>query len=105
MFPQYKVENNILTTNKVISSFETGEIQLRKDSKKTLSKKVKYLLSQKSYLFRFSHLMQKNLRKKLIDFYYNNNYLTACSYCKGRGYGEGEVDAAIQTPKALPLFS
>ena len=65
LFPQYKVENNILTTNKVISSFETGEIQLRKDSKKTLSKKIKYLLSQKSYLFRFSHLMQKNLRKKL----------------------------------------
>ena len=47
----------------------------------------------------------KNLRKKLIDFYYNNNYLTACSYCKGRSYGEGVVDAAIQTPKALPLFS
>ena len=47
----------------------------------------------------------KNLRKKLIDFYYNNNYLTACSYCKGRGYGEGEVNAAIQAPKALPLFS
>ena len=40
-----------------------------------------------------------------LDFYYNNNYVTACSYCKGRGYGKGEVDAAIQTPKALPLFT
>ena len=34
-------------------------------NKTFLSKKIKYLLSQKSYLFRFLHLMQKNLRKKL----------------------------------------
>jgi len=47
----------------------------------------------------------KNLKKKLIDFYHNNKYVTACSYCKGRGYGEGEVGAAIQTKKALPLFA
>ena len=47
----------------------------------------------------------KNLKKKLIDFYYNNKYVTACSYCKGRGYGEGEVAAAIQTKKALPFFA
>jgi len=46
----------------------------------------------------------KNLKKKLIDFYHNNKYVTACSYCKGRGYGEGEVGAAVQTKKALPLF-
>ena len=47
----------------------------------------------------------KNLKEKLIDFYHNNKYVTACSYCKGRGYGEGEVGAAIQTKKALPLFA
>mgnify|MGYP001027546790 CR=1 FL=1 len=47
----------------------------------------------------------KNLKKKLIDFYHNNKYVTACSYCIGRSYGEGEVGAAIQTKKALPLFS
>jgi len=47
----------------------------------------------------------KNLKKKLIDFYHNNKYVTACTYCKGRGYGEGEVGAAIQTKKALPLFA
>ncbi len=47
----------------------------------------------------------KNLKKKLTDFYHNNKYVTACSYCKGRGYGEGEVGAAIQTKKALPLFA
>ena len=47
----------------------------------------------------------KKLREKLKDFYHNNNYVTACTYCKGRGYGEGEVDAAIQTKKALPLFT
>ena len=47
----------------------------------------------------------KNLKKKLIDFYHNNKYVTACSYCAGRSYGEGEVGAAVQTKKALPLFA
>jgi organic radical activating enzyme len=47
----------------------------------------------------------KNLKEKLIDFYHNNKYVTACSYCAGRSYGEGEVGAAIQTKKALPLFA
>lgn len=47
----------------------------------------------------------ENLRKKLKDFYHNNKYITACSYCKGRGYGEGEVEAAIQTKKPLPIYS
>ena len=47
----------------------------------------------------------KNLKEKLIDFYHNNKYVTACSYCAGRGYGEGEVGAAVQTKKALPLFA
>ena len=47
----------------------------------------------------------KSLKEKLIDFYHNNKYVTACSYCKGRGYGEGEVKAAIQTRKVLPLFT
>ena len=37
-------------------------------------------------------------------FYNNNKYVTACNYCKGRGYGDGEIDAAIQTKKPLPLF-
>ena len=52
----------------------------------------------------------KNLKEKLIDFYYNNKYVTACSYCKGRGYGKEKIgtaapiNAAIQTKKALPLF-
>jgi len=47
----------------------------------------------------------KNLKKKLIDFYHNNKYVTACSYCKGRGYGAGEVGAAIQTKKSLPYLA
>ena len=42
-------------------------------------------------------------REKLKDFYYNKKFITACSYCKGRDYGFGEIDAAIQTKKPLPL--
>jgi hypothetical protein len=50
-------------------------------------------------------IIKKKMKKKLIDFYHNNKYVTACSYCKGRGYGEGKVGAAIQTKKALPVFA
>ena len=42
-------------------------------------------------------------RTQLRDLYYNKKFLTACSYCKGRDYGFGEIDAAIQTKKPLPL--
>ena len=65
MFPQYKVENNIFTTNKIISSYENGDVLMIEEKKRTLSKKIKYILSQKSYVFRLSHLLHKNLRKKL----------------------------------------
>ena len=47
---------------------------------------------------------EDNLKLRLRMFYNNNKYVTACNYCKGRGYGDGEIDAAIQTKKPLPLF-
>ena len=65
LFPQYKVENNIFTTNKIISSYENGDVLMIEEKKRTLSKKIKYILSQKSYVFRLSHLLHTNLRKKL----------------------------------------
>ena len=43
-------------------------------------------------------------REKLIKFYYKTDYISACSYCKGREYGFGVVKSAIQTKKPLPLF-
>ena len=43
-------------------------------------------------------------RIKLEEFYYNKKFITACSYCKGRDYGFGEIDAAIQTKKPLTLL-
>ncbi len=45
----------------------------------------------------------KELRNKLKDFHDNDKYITACSYCKGRGYGYGTIKAAIQTKKPLPI--
>ena len=44
----------------------------------------------------------KDLRNKLINFHYNNKYITACMYCKGRSYGFGTIEAAIQTKKPIP---
>ncbi|MBT6716880.1 MAG: 4Fe-4S cluster-binding domain-containing protein [Nitrospina sp.] len=43
-------------------------------------------------------------REKLRDFYHNETYISACSYCKGREFGIGIVKSAIQTKKPLPLF-
>ncbi len=45
----------------------------------------------------------KETKAKLMDFYYNKKFITACSSCKGRDYGFGEIDAAIQTKKPLTL--
>ena len=45
----------------------------------------------------------KDLRSKLQDFHDNEKYVTACNYCKGRGYGYGTIKAAIQTKKPLPI--
>ena len=41
------------------------------------------------------------LKEKLIDFYTNSKFVTACHYCKGRGFGFGEIEAAIQTKEPL----
>ena len=45
----------------------------------------------------------KQLKNKIKEFYYNKKFISACSYCKGRDYGFGEIDAAIQTKKPLTL--
>ena len=37
------------------------------------------------------------------DFHDNEKYVTACNYCKGRGYGYGTIKAAIQTKKPIPI--
>ena len=43
----------------------------------------------------------KQLKNEIREFYYNKKFISACSYCKGRDYGFGEIDAAIQTKKPL----
>ena len=50
---------------------------------------------------KLSKLELKQLKNEIIDFYYNKKFISACSYCKGRDYGFGEIDAAIQTKKPL----
>ena len=48
-----------------------------------------------------SKLDLKQLKDKIKEFYYNKKFISACSYCKGRDYVFGEIDAAIQTKKPL----
>lgn len=43
------------------------------------------------------------LKTKLKDFHDNDQYVSACNYCKGRGYGAGSIKSAIQTKKPLPI--
>ena len=45
----------------------------------------------------------KELRNKLINFHDNGKYVTACNYCKGRRFGIGTIEAAIQTKKPLQI--
>ena len=79
LFPQYKVENNILTTNKVISSFETGEIQLRKDNKKTLSKifYIFMIIDRKSILSQDFYSRERLINRVIMCY----RYLPVCN-CK-----------------------
>ena len=44
-----------------------------------------------------------DLRIKLQNFHDNDKYVSACNYCKGRGYGKGSIKSAIQTRKPLPI--
>tara|TARA_X000000950_G_C13818672_1_gene620921 strand:- start:85 stop:1347 length:1263 start_codon:yes stop_codon:yes gene_type:complete len=44
-----------------------------------------------------------DLRIKLQNFHDNDKYVSACNYCKGRGYGNGSIQSAIQTRKPLPI--
>ena len=48
---------------------------------------------------------KKNLKDQINNFYNNNKYVSACKYCKGRGFGEGTIEAAIQTKEPLPLWN
>ena len=43
------------------------------------------------------------LKTKLKDFHDDDQYVSACNYCKGRGYGAGSIKSAIQTKKPLPI--
>lgn len=50
-----------------------------------------------------SELDLKLLKEQIKDFYYGKKFISACLYCKGRDFGFGEIDAAIQTKKPLTL--
>lgn len=43
------------------------------------------------------------LKKNIIKFYKDKNYLLACQYCKGRTQGGGKVRPAVQIKHPLPL--
>ena len=68
LFPQFKVKNNILTTNKKLSNIFDGSIRYKEENK--YWDKVKYDLNKKFYLFRVLHRSHYFLREK-IEYFFN----------------------------------
>ncbi len=63
LFPQYKVKNNILTTNKYLDNIFKGTIRYKEENK--FWDNLKYNLNEKFYLFRFLHRSHSFLKKKI----------------------------------------
>ena len=61
LFPQYKVQNNILTNNRYLDNIFSGKIRYKEENK--YWDKLKYDLNQKFYLFRILHRSHSFLRK------------------------------------------
>ena len=71
LFPQYKVKNNILTTNNYLESLEKGEIK-KKETESKIWEKLKYDLNENIYFFRVLHRTHSLLRKKIKKNYFFN---------------------------------
>ena len=65
LFPQYKVQNNILTNNRYLDNIFSGKIRYKEENK--YWDKLKYDLNQKFYLFRILHRSHSFLRKKMKE--------------------------------------
>ena len=65
LFPQYKVQNNILTTNKYLDNIYKGTLRYKEENK--FWDKLKYDLNEKFYLFRVLHRSHYFLREKIIS--------------------------------------
>ena len=62
LFPQYKVQNNILTTNKYLDNIYKGTLRYKEENK--FWDKLEYDLNEKFYLFRVLHRSHSFLKKK-----------------------------------------
>ena len=62
LFPQYKVQNNILTTNKYLDNIYKGTLRYKEENK--FWDKLKYDLNEKFYFFRALHRSHSFLKKK-----------------------------------------
>ena len=67
LFPENKVQNNILTTNKKLDNIFNGTIRYKEEKKSW--EKLKYDLNEKFYLFRVLHRSHYFLREKIKNFY------------------------------------
>ena len=66
LFPQYKVQNNILTNNKYLDNIFDGSIRYKEENK--FWEKLKYDLNEKFYLFRVLHRSYSFLSNKIKNF-------------------------------------
>ena len=66
LFPQYKLQNNILTINKTLDNIFKGTIRYKEENK--FWDRLKYDLNQKLYTFRVLHRGHYFLREKIKNF-------------------------------------
>ena len=64
LYPEFRVENKMLTINNYLLSLKTGEIVSKRKEKK-IWKQIKYNLNQHIYLFRLLHRSQSKIRKSI----------------------------------------
>ena len=66
LFPQYKIQNNILTINKKLNNIFNGSISYNEENK--FWQRLKYDLNEKFYLFRFLHRSFSFINNKIKNF-------------------------------------
>ena len=66
LFPQYKIQNNILTINKKLNNIFNGSISYNEENK--FWQRLEYDLNEKFYLFRFLHRSFSFINNKIKNF-------------------------------------
>ena len=99
LFPQYKVQNKILTTNKYLAHINSGTIKEKNEDENKFWKKFKYDLNEKFYLFRVLHRSHSFIRKKIK---HSNNKKETSSDRNNYGFYPSSFDLSYLNFEKFP---